>query len=118
MQNPGLFKSSTVFRYMPYILHKALGKTFQAMIIFAGRSFLDHFRCSAEFSMRQCFHKCYLAGTVILGSISVIIRHIRASFKSILTYTQNLVDPSHIQNPGIFLSQSISRLQGIFITPC
>ena len=34
------------------------------------------------------------------------IRHIRALFKSILT---------HIQNPGIFLSQSTFRIQGIFI---
>ena len=36
-------------------------------------------------------------------------------FKSILTHIKNLLCSWHIQNPGIFLSQSIFRLYGIFI---
>ena len=116
-KNPGLFKSSTVFRYMSDILYKVLGKKFQAMIISAGRYFLGHFRCLAEFQMHLCIYKCYLVYTVILGSVSGIFRHIRALFKSILPHIQNLVYSWHIQNPGIFLSLSIYRLESIFIIP-
>ena len=39
-----------------------------------------------------------------------MFRHIQALFKSILTHIENLLHPWHIQNPGIFLSQSIFRL--------
>ena len=116
-KNPGLFKSSTVFRYMSDILYKVLGKKFQAMIISAGRYFLGHFRCLAEFQMHLCIYKCYIACIVILGSASAIFRHIPALFKSMITHIQNLVYPWHIQNPGIFLLQIILRLQGIFLIP-
>ena len=64
--------------------------------------------------MRLCIYKCYLA---CAGSVSGIFRHSWALFKSILTHIQNLLYPSHIQNSGIFLSQSIIRLQGILIIP-
>ena len=50
-----------------------------------------------------------------LGSASDPFRHIRALSKSTLTHSQNLAYRWHIQNPDIFLSQSICRLQGIFI---
>ena len=36
--------------------------------------------------MRLCIYKCYLARTVILGSVSGIFRYIRALFKSIYIY--------------------------------
>ena len=91
IESLGLFKRSTVFKSMSDKLYKVLGKKFQAMTIFVGRSFLDHFRCLAEFQMRLCIYKCYLARTVILGSVSGILRHIRALFKSILTHIRDLV---------------------------
>ena len=102
---------------MSDILYKVLGKKFQAMIISAGRYFLGHFRCLAEFQMHLCIYKCYLACTVILGSVSGIFRHIRALLKSILPHIQNLVYPWQIQKPGMFLSKSIFSLKGIFLIP-
>ena len=36
--------------------------------------------------MRLCIYKCYLACTVIFGSVSGIFRRIRELFKSILTH--------------------------------
>ena len=59
--------------------------------------------------MHLCIYKCYLTCTVILSSVSGIFRHIWESLKSILTHIQNFLYPSHIQNPGIFLSQSTFR---------
>ena len=61
--------------------------------------------------MRLCIYKCYLACTVVLGSVSDISRHIQALFKSLLTHIQNLMfltysEPwyipitKHIQAPG------------------
>ena len=68
--------------------------------------------------MRLCIFKWYyLSCTVILGSFLGIFRHIRALFKSILAHIQNYLYPWHIQDAGIFLSQNIYRLQGIFILP-
>ena len=60
-------------------------------------------------------YKCYLACTVILGSALGLVRHVQALFKSILTHIQSFLHPWHIQNPGIFLSQSIFRLYVVFI---
>ena len=106
IQNIEIFKIPAVFRFLSDIL-QCLWK-----LVFARSSFLDHFRCLAGFSIRLCIYKCYLACTVILGSISCIFRHIQALFKSILTYIEHFVYPCEIQIPGIF------RLQGIFIMLC
>ena len=46
--------------------------------------------------MRLYTCKCYLACTVILGSVSDIFRYIRALLKSILTHVKN-----HVCIPGI-----------------
>ena len=92
-------------------------KQFQALITFARSSFLDYSRIMTGFYIRLYIYKCQLACTVILGSVSGIFRYIQALFKSIPTHIQNLVYPCQIQNPGIFLLQSIFKLQGIFIIP-
>ena len=111
IQNPDIFKSSTVLDPCQTYC-SALGKYFQAIIIFTRNSFLDLFRCLAGFSICLCIYKWYLACTVNLGSVSGIFRHIQALFKSILTtHIQNLVYPCQIQNLRMF------RLQGIFIIP-
>ena len=65
--------------------------------------------------MRLSFYKCYLVCTVFLNFVSGVFRHIPALFKSICTLIQNFVYSWHFQNPGLYLLQSIFRLQGIFI---
>ena len=92
----------------------SFGNRSRLQLLFAKRSFLYHFRSLAGFQILLCIHKCYLTCTVVLGSTSDMFRHIQALFKSILTHIQNFLNPWHIQNPGMFLSQSIFRLYGIF----
>ena len=135
--NPDVFIIRDIFRTLDYsevpryldtcqTYCKVLGKKFQAMIIFAGRSFLDHFGCLAEFQMRLCIYKCYFGCTVFLGSVSGIFRHIRELFKSTLTHIfRTLCIPAyselwyipitkHIQKSSIFRNIQLQPCSGIF----
>ena len=84
--NPDIFIIRDIFRTLEYSKVRRyldtcqiyckkwdlLGKKFHAIIIFAGRFSLNHIRCLAEFQMSLCIYKCYLACTVVLGSVSGI----------------------------------------------
>ena len=96
---------------------KVFGKKFQAIIILQEAPSQTISRCLSGFSMRLCIYKFQLSCTLILGSASGLFRHIQALSKSSLTHIQNLEYRWHIHNPHIFLSQSIYRIQGIFIIP-
>ena len=111
IQNLGIFKSSTVFRYPSDILlsfQKIFPNCHYFCMTLLPRPFQMFDRILNTY-LQICIYKCYLACTVFLSSVSSTFRHVRALFTSILT---------HIQSPGIFLSQSTFRLQGIFVIPC
>ena len=86
IQNSDIFKSSRVSR--------SLSDMFQAIIIFARSSFLDHFKCLSRFQIRLCIHKRYYVYTVILGSVSGIFRHIQASPEACVSLQYS--EPWHI----------------------
>ena len=94
-QKPGLFKSSTLFRSLSDILQR-LWKIVPGYNYFCNMLLLRLFWMFVR-----------ILNTPIYLQMLLTI--------NMLTHIQNFVYPWHIQNPVIFLSQNLFRLQGIFI---
>ena len=86
------------------------GKKFQTIIVFVEQSFYDHLRYLTGFKIRLYIYKCYLACTVILGSIAGIFRHIQALFKSVL---RTLCIPGKFKPWNILIAKHIQTLRYI-----
>ena len=99
IQNLGKFKSSTVFRCLLDIL-QCLWKLFPGYTCFCRMLLLR---------LYQMFGRI-LNTPMYLQVHSDIFEH----YSRACVYIQNLVNLWYIQNPGIFLSKSIFRLQGVF----
>ena len=82
IQNLDIFKSSTIFRSLSNILW-CLWKIVQAIISFAGPSFLDHLRCFGRILNTLIYLQVLLVDTYLLQACSDIFKHYSRAYSRI-----------------------------------